>query len=43
MNTVILPEDNRKDFVDLPDFIKEGINVHFVDTYDQVYKIAFPE
>lgn len=40
---VILPADNRKDFDDLPDLIKEGVTVHFVENYDQVYKIAFSE
>lgn len=38
---IILPEGNRKDFADLPDFIKEGLDVHFVSHYNEVYNIAF--
>nr|XP_053612067.1 lon protease homolog, mitochondrial isoform X2 [Plodia interpunctella] len=38
---VILPEENRRDFDDLPDFIKTDIDVHFVNDYDDVYKVAF--
>jgi ATP-dependent Lon protease len=33
---MILPEENRKDYSDLPDFITEGIEVHFVSEYQQV-------
>ncbi|XP_074604546.1 lon protease homolog, mitochondrial-like [Brevipalpus obovatus] len=38
---LILPEENQKDFDDLPDFIREGLEVHFVNEYKQVYDIAF--
>ncbi|XP_038221306.1 lon protease homolog, mitochondrial isoform X1 [Zerene cesonia] len=43
MTCVILPEENRRDFDDLPDFIKKDIDVHFVNEYDDVFKIAFGE
>ncbi|XP_047387290.1 LOW QUALITY PROTEIN: lon protease homolog, mitochondrial [Sciurus carolinensis] len=39
---VILPAENRKDFHDLAAFITEGLEVHFVDHYSQVFDIAFP-
>ncbi|CAG2229014.1 PIM1 [Mytilus edulis] len=39
---IILPEENRKDYSDLPDFIKDGVEIHFVENYQQVYDIAFP-
>ncbi|ESO87544.1 hypothetical protein LOTGIDRAFT_127560 [Lottia gigantea] len=42
INTIILPEENRKDFVDLQDFIKEDLEAHFVKHYNEVFKIAFP-
>ncbi|KAL7054997.1 hypothetical protein AAHC03_024234 [Spirometra sp. Aus1] len=42
VNTVILPEMNRKDYDDLASFIKEGLNVHFVSHYSEVFPIAFP-
>ena len=41
VDTVILPNDNRKDFDDLPQVVKNDVTVHFADTYEDVYKIAF--
>ncbi|XP_031561548.1 lon protease homolog, mitochondrial-like isoform X2 [Actinia tenebrosa] len=41
VNCIILPEGNKKDFADLPDFVKEGLEVHFVPHYNDVYKFAF--
>lgn len=38
---IILPEQNKKDYNDLPQFIVEGIDVHFVSDYPQIYDIAF--
>lgn len=40
---IILPEENKKDFSDLPDYISEGLEVHFVKHYNQIYPIAFPQ
>ncbi|KAM4575310.1 lon protease homolog, mitochondrial [Fundulus diaphanus] len=40
---IILPAENRKDFSDLPDYIREGLEVHFVDHYSQIYPIVFPQ
>ena len=42
VDTVILPSDNRKDYDDLPQLVKDDVTVHFAETYDDVYKIAFP-
>lgn len=39
---IILPEENKKDFNDLPKYITEGLEVHFVSHYRQVYDIVFP-
>lgn len=41
IKTVILPKDNEKDYDELPDYIKKGITIHFVENYDQVFEIAF--
>ncbi|XP_012155650.1 lon protease homolog, mitochondrial isoform X2 [Ceratitis capitata] len=38
---IILPEENKKDFAELPSYITDGLEVHFATTYDDVYKIAF--
>jgi ATP-dependent Lon protease len=42
IKTIIFPEDNKHDFEELPDYLKEGIDFHFVRSYDQVFPIAFP-
>ncbi|KAL4608015.1 lon protease, mitochondrial-like [Arapaima gigas] len=39
---IILPSENKKDFSDLPEFVTEGLEVHFVDHYQQIFDIAFP-
>lgn len=38
---LIFPADNRKDFEELPDYLKEGITAHFVDTFNDVLKVAY--
>lgn len=38
---VILPEDNRKDYTELPEFITKDLEVHFVKEYSDVYNIVF--
>jgi ATP-dependent Lon protease len=39
--TLIVPKDNKKDYERLPDYIREGVSVHFVDYFDDVIKVAF--
>lgn len=39
---IILPEENKKDFNDLPTYITDGLEVHFVSNYSDIYKIVFP-
>jgi Lon-like ATP-dependent protease len=43
ITTIILPEENRKDYMDLPEFVTAGMDIHFVETYDQVFDLAFPQ
>ena len=43
IKTLIFPEDNRRDFEELPDYIKEGLEVHFADYFDDVLKVAYAE
>ncbi|WP_394559185.1 endopeptidase La [Aquipseudomonas alcaligenes] len=38
---LILPEANRGDFAELPDYLKEGITVHFAKRYADVAKVLF--
>jgi len=41
VKTVIIPEENKKDYDDIPDNIKEGLNFEFVSNFEKVFKIAF--
>jgi ATP-dependent Lon protease len=43
ITNLILPEDNRRDFEELQDHIKEGISVHYADYFDDVLKAAYPD
>ncbi|HKK75035.1 MAG TPA: endopeptidase La [Saprospiraceae bacterium] len=40
IDKLIFPEDNRPDWEELPDHVKEGIEVHFADYFADVLKIA---
>ncbi|KAL5565910.1 hypothetical protein UlMin_029074 [Ulmus minor] len=41
VKTIIFPSANRRDFDELADNVKEGIDVHFVEDYSQIYDLAF--
>ncbi len=41
INELIFPKDNKKDFEELPDYIKEGVEAHFVDYFKDILEIAF--
>ncbi|MDU9405558.1 endopeptidase La [Pseudomonas sp. zfem004] len=38
---LILPEANRGDFAELPEYLKEGLTVHFAKRYADVAKVLF--
>jgi len=38
---IILPEPNKRDFDELPEYLRNGIEVHFASDYKDVYEIAF--
>lgn len=40
---IILPAENKKDFSDLPEYITEGLEVHFVNHYKEVFSHVFPD
>jgi len=41
VKTIIFPYENKKDFDELPDYIKKGLNSHPVNYFDEILKIVF--
>ncbi|SDT97970.1 endopeptidase La [Halopseudomonas salegens] len=41
IHSLILPEANRGDYEELPDYLKEGMQVHFASHFRQVAKLLF--
>ena len=41
INELIIPDECRRDFEELPDYIRKGIKIHFARHYDDVYNICF--
>jgi ATP-dependent Lon protease len=41
LKVLIFPYENKKDYDDLADYLREGVEAHFVKDYPEVYKIAF--
>jgi ATP-dependent Lon protease len=41
IHTLIFPKDNQPDYDELPDYLKKGMKVHFVEHYDEVFEVAF--
>jgi len=38
---LVLPDENRRDVDELPDYIREGMTFHFAKAYKDVYKVVF--
>ena len=34
---------NKRDFDELPDYVKQNMDAHFVNTYEEAYGIIFPK
>ncbi|XP_058213936.1 lon protease homolog 1, mitochondrial [Rhododendron vialii] len=43
VKTIIFPSANRRDFDELAPNVKEGLEVHFVDDYSQIFVLAFAD
>jgi len=41
LTALIFPEANRKDFEELDDYLREGLEVHYAHDYSEVYRVAF--
>jgi ATP-dependent Lon protease len=40
VKTIILPKANERDYDEIPEYLKEGLDVHFAEEYDDVYAVA---
>jgi ATP-dependent Lon protease len=40
---LVLPEGNRRDWDELPDYLRDGMEVHFAEDYQKVFEVAFME
>jgi Lon-like ATP-dependent protease len=38
---LVFPVANKRDFDELPDHLKEGLEVHYASTYADVFPVAF--
>jgi ATP-dependent Lon protease len=43
LKEIILPEQNKKDISEIPDYIKKGVTFHFVNEMSDIIRIVFPE
>ncbi|XP_026405837.1 lon protease homolog 1, mitochondrial-like [Papaver somniferum] len=43
VKTVLFPSANKRDYDELAENVKEGLSVHFVDDYSQIFDIAFSD
>ncbi|GAB2218668.1 hypothetical protein Droror1_Dr00001895 [Drosera rotundifolia] len=43
VKTLIFPSANRRDFDELASNVKEGLDVHFVDEYGEIFELAFSD
>lgn len=41
LQQLIFPKSNRRDYEELPEYMRIGLTTHFVETYDDVFTIAF--
>jgi len=40
---LVFPRANRRDFDELPAYLKDGLEVHFATDYSDVFSVAFPD
>jgi ATP-dependent Lon protease len=43
ISTIVLPAANQRDFDEIPDYLKENLNVHYAEDYQDVFKVALAE
>lgn len=43
LKTLIFPKASQRDYEELPEYIRKGLTIHFVEDYDQVFALAFSQ
>ncbi|PCI78431.1 endopeptidase La [Candidatus Aerophobetes bacterium] len=43
LKSLIFPKENLRDYDELPDYLKKGIKVYFIEQYSEIFPIAFPK
>jgi Lon-like ATP-dependent protease len=43
ITTLVLPAANQRDFDEIPDYLREGLDVHYAEEYRSVYDVAFSQ
>jgi len=43
VKTLLMPRQNEADYVELKEYLRAGLTAHFVDHYDDIYRLAFDE
>lgn len=43
LKKLIVPKENERDYEELPDHVRKGLTIHFVEHYDEVFPLAFPK
>ena len=41
ISEIILPTDNERDYDEMPDYLKDGMTVHFAGDYTEVAALCF--
>jgi ATP-dependent Lon protease len=41
VKTLIFPKQNERDYTELPSYLRKGIEIHYVQNYEEVFPIAF--
>ncbi|CAM9729810.1 unnamed protein product [Choristocarpus tenellus] len=43
VSCLVFPKGNKRDFDELADYLKKGLEVHFASAYQDVYDVAFSD
>jgi ATP-dependent Lon protease len=41
LKRIVIPTQNKKDYIELPEHLKENLEVYYAKTFQDVYKVAF--